>query len=320
MNKKSEAIKKMFHPASIAIIGASQSAGKQGNSVIRYLKRYGYQGRVYPVNPKADQIEGFPCYPSVTAIPDEVDLAVISLPNRLVPQAARDCIAKGIHAAVVWSAGFGELKSETGKQLDAELRQICEEGELYICGPNSLGVINAHEAAVASFWIISLKESRSTSTSTPISLPSSVNCLFSTSYCASAVRQVQMISFSPAYSPSAEAATVNTEASIRTASVIARIFFISVFLSFFYFCIFTAENPPLNTSAGSEDPSVFLQPFLKCPDIDIPRRHAFVYGELGRDAGRFSPTRSPQSGGRITFAVRPNTSLAAGERHFTATR
>ncbi|MBR3945285.1 MAG: CoA-binding protein, partial [Akkermansia sp.] len=151
MLDKSYAIRKMLNPTSIAVIGASEKAGKQGNSVIKYLKRYGFEGNVYPVNPKAAEIEGFTCYKSVTDIPGEVDLAIISLPNRLVPQAARECIAKGIKSAVVWSAGFGELKSEEGKRLDAELRAVCSEGGLCICGPNSLGVIDAHRAAVASF-------------------------------------------------------------------------------------------------------------------------------------------------------------------------
>ncbi len=151
MSAQRISLSRMLRPRSIAVIGASNKKGKQGNTIIEYLNRYGYKGKVYPVNPQEESIGGHPCFKSVLDIPGEVDLAIFCLPNTHVPAVAEQCVQKGIGYAVVWAAGFGELKSEEGRRLDAQLREICGKGNLKVCGPNSLGIINTADGMVASF-------------------------------------------------------------------------------------------------------------------------------------------------------------------------
>ena len=99
----------LFHPRSVAVIGASSDPAKIGGLPVHYLKLHGFDGPVYPVNPKSPEIQGLPAYASVRDIDGPVDLAILSVPGHLVEQAATDCIAKGVRALITFSAGFAEL-------------------------------------------------------------------------------------------------------------------------------------------------------------------------------------------------------------------
>ncbi|GHS99987.1 CoA-binding protein [Synergistales bacterium] len=151
MSRERIDLSRMFNARSIAVIGASSKKGKQGNTVVKYLLKYGYDGKVYPVNPQEKEIEGLTCYPAVEDIPGEVDLAIFCIPNSVVPSAAEQCVRKKVPFGVIWSAGFAEMSSDEGKKLDQELREICARGNLRVCGPNSVGMINVRNALVASF-------------------------------------------------------------------------------------------------------------------------------------------------------------------------
>ena len=83
-------LENFFEPRSVAVIGASREPGKVGHDVLRNLIQYGYAGKIYPVNPKADNILGLPCYPTIREIPGEVDLAVLVIPARFCLDAVRD--------------------------------------------------------------------------------------------------------------------------------------------------------------------------------------------------------------------------------------
>lgn len=140
----------MFSPRSVAVIGASRREGKLGHSVLKNLVQYGYQGPIYPVNPNADDILGLQCYARVNDIPHEVDLAVIVVPSRYVPEVVADCAAKGVKAAIVISAGFREVGPE-GAKLEREVVEIARESGMRLLGPNSLGLIDTASSLNATF-------------------------------------------------------------------------------------------------------------------------------------------------------------------------
>ncbi len=143
-------LKALFNPGSIAVVGASRNPEKVGHSVLRNILIHGYRGRVFPVNPSATEIEGLRTYPSVGSIREEVDLTVIAIPARFVPDTVRECIRKGVRAAIVISAGFKEAGHE-GALLEEELKEIVKGSGLRLLGPNCLGIINTALSLNATF-------------------------------------------------------------------------------------------------------------------------------------------------------------------------
>lgn len=140
----------LVKPASIAILGASADFRKINGRPLKHLLDKGYQGKIYPVNPKYDRIGDLPCYPTVEAIPEPVDLAVVVLPAAAVIEAFRALGRKKVPAAVVFSSGFGEMGPD-GKRLELELAQVARDNGVRLCGPNCLGLINAFEKVIATF-------------------------------------------------------------------------------------------------------------------------------------------------------------------------
>ncbi len=142
-----------FAPNAIAVIGASTDPEKLGHAVLDNLVHGGYLAsghRLYPINPKASEILGLPVYASVTDVPDPIDLAVIVIPYRLVPDALRTCGEKRIPAAIVISAGFREAGME-GLERERELIAIARQYDIRLIGPNCLGVIDTMTPMNASF-------------------------------------------------------------------------------------------------------------------------------------------------------------------------
>jgi len=131
----------LFRPKSIAVVGASRKPGSIGSIVFHNLVRCGFQGPVYPVNPTADVIHSIRSYHSVTAIPEEIDLAVIVVPKRFVPAVVDDCIEKGVRGLVILSAGFAEVGGEGQEMQEEIVRKIRERG-MRLVGPNCLGLLN----------------------------------------------------------------------------------------------------------------------------------------------------------------------------------
>lgn len=142
-----------FNPASVAVIGASTDPAKLGHAVLDNLVRGGYldgDRRVFPINPKADEILGLRCYASVLAVPDPIDLAVIVIPYMGVPAVLRECGQKHIPAAIIISAGFREAGRE-GLERELELVEISRQYGVRLVGPNCLGVIDTVTPLNASF-------------------------------------------------------------------------------------------------------------------------------------------------------------------------
>ena len=135
-------MEKFFTPSSVALVGASTTKGKIGNSILDSLANYDYKGKVYPINPKADKIFDLKCYSSVTAIPGPVDLVVVSVDLAVTPLVLEDCAKKGIRNVVVVSGGGKELG---GKRADyeAQVKRLSEKHNIRIIGPNCIGMFNA---------------------------------------------------------------------------------------------------------------------------------------------------------------------------------
>ncbi|MGC9359478.1 MAG: acetate--CoA ligase alpha subunit [Anaerolineae bacterium] len=143
-------LEKLFHPSSIAVIGASSNPGKLGHQVLANLIGSGFGGTLYPVNPKADEILGLEAYGSVTDIPGPVDLVVVVIPNKFVADVLDESGRKGVKAAIIITAGFREAGPE-GVAMEQELLRVAEQYGMRLVGPNCLGVIDTHTPMNASF-------------------------------------------------------------------------------------------------------------------------------------------------------------------------
>jgi acyl-CoA synthetase (NDP forming) len=131
----------LFHPRSIALVGASADQTKTNSRAQRLLTRAGYAGRILPINPARTEIGGLPAYPTVREAPGPVDHALIMVPAAAVPAAIEDCVAAGVGVATIYSAGFAEV-GEEGRRLQERITAIAREGNLRIVGPNCLGLLN----------------------------------------------------------------------------------------------------------------------------------------------------------------------------------
>ena len=139
MNSKGE-IKRLFEPESVAVIGASTTPGKIGYSVVRNLKNGGYEGKVYPINPKADEIWGFKSYSEIGKVEGPVDLTVITVPAALTLASVKEAVAKGTKYITIITSGFGEVGDyETENKIVA----CANEGGARVLGPNIFGVFSA---------------------------------------------------------------------------------------------------------------------------------------------------------------------------------
>lgn len=154
-----------FNPKGVAIIGATNKKGKVGNVIFENFRmnreRGIFKGEIYPVNPKLAEIDGIKCYPNVKSLPDEVDLAVISIPAPFVPDVMKEIAEKGIRRVVIITGGFGEL-GEEGKKLEQEILQIAKENGIRIIGPNCVGVY-VPETGVDTVFLPETKMDRPTS-------------------------------------------------------------------------------------------------------------------------------------------------------------
>jgi len=135
-------MEKFFTPESVALVGASATPGKIGNSVLDSMAKHDYKGKVYPINPKADEILGIKCYPSLEAIQDPIDLVVVCVDLSVTPPVLEACAKKGIHSVVIVSGGGKELGGERAA-MEAEIKRLSEQHKIRIIGPNCIGMFNA---------------------------------------------------------------------------------------------------------------------------------------------------------------------------------
>lgn len=139
-----------YCPTSVAVIGASRDEAKLGHAVVKNLLECGYQGRIYPINLKDDEILGLQAYPSVLTVPGDIELAVVVVPERFVAAVLEECGQKGVRGVVVITAGFREVGGE-GLKKEKELVDIVRRYDMRMLGPNCLGVIDTICPLNASF-------------------------------------------------------------------------------------------------------------------------------------------------------------------------
>ena len=145
-----EELRYFFEPKSVAVVGASRSPLKFGNSVLQNLLDLEFKGKIYPVNPNADEILGLKAYPRVDSIDADVDLAVIVIPASKVPEVLKDCSKKHVKGVVICSSGFRETGG-TGQDLENEVLGIAKRGGIRVIGPNTTGIVNTSNNFTTSF-------------------------------------------------------------------------------------------------------------------------------------------------------------------------
>ena len=139
-----DTVEPLFSPASIAIVGATNRPNSVGQAVMRNLIQGEFQGVLYPVHPKLKSIYGVKAYPTLTAIPDSIDLAVIIVKPEVVPDLLEEAKGKGVKGAVIITAGFKEIGGQ-GAALEDRIKKIAARNNIRLVGPNCLGIINTNK-------------------------------------------------------------------------------------------------------------------------------------------------------------------------------
>lgn len=150
MDRYPQPLDALFLPSSVAVIGAKDDPGSVGATILNNLKSGGFKGRLYPINPKRSEVFGLPCFPSISDVPEPVDLVVIVTPAATVPKLVAQCVAAKVKSAIIISAGFKEL-GPSGIKLEEEILTYARQGRMPIIGPNCLGIMNPNHHLNATF-------------------------------------------------------------------------------------------------------------------------------------------------------------------------
>lgn len=133
----------IFHPKAVAIAGVSERMDSFGSLFLRSLKDIGFEGTIYPVNPRYERLSDLPCFPNIRSLPGEVDLVILSTPPETVPSLVRECVQKGAKGCIINTAGFSESGTEAGRKLEEELVRSYRGTDLRIIGPNCMGIFSS---------------------------------------------------------------------------------------------------------------------------------------------------------------------------------
>lgn len=140
----------LLAPRSVAILGASDRAGNLGGTAVRLLKRFGFTGEIWPVNPGQETVDGLPCFAAPDQLPGVPDVAILARPADAIAQAVQECAAAGIRNGIAWAGGFAEGGGDGVARQEALVR-ICRDTGFRLCGPNCLGVINMESGFTGTF-------------------------------------------------------------------------------------------------------------------------------------------------------------------------
>lgn len=151
-----DALNALFKPRSVAIIGASDNPAKLGHTILKNIIDSGFQGAIYPINPKAPKILGLRCFKNITDIPDNIDMAVVVVPAAAVPQVIKECGEKRARAVVIISGGFAEA-GDQGAKLQQQLIEIAKQNDVRILGPNCQGINLPYHPLCASWPLFTTK-------------------------------------------------------------------------------------------------------------------------------------------------------------------
>ena len=138
-----EQIDKVFRPRSVAIAGVSSRMDNPGTLALRSIRNMGFEGPVYPVNPKYEEVLGLPCYPSIRELPSIPDQVILAVPPSAVPALAAECVETGVSICVINTAGFSETGRAEGIELEQRLKATVEGSGMRLVGPNCMGVYSS---------------------------------------------------------------------------------------------------------------------------------------------------------------------------------
>ena len=134
-------MKNFLEPENIAIIGISRKTGPGSFNLLENLLDYQFKGKIFPVNPHAENILGIKTYPDISKIGCPIDLAIISLPRDLVLNSIKECIEANVKAVIIVSQGFADADA-IGKEIQNKIERLSQKSGMRILGPNTLGVVN----------------------------------------------------------------------------------------------------------------------------------------------------------------------------------
>lgn len=146
-------LESLFYPRSLAVIGASNTPGKLGYNVFKNLASHDFPGKLYPVNPGFDEVQGFKSYKAIGEIDEDVDAAIVIVPARNTPGVIRQCCDKGVKFIVNEAAGYAEIGQE-GAAIEAEILEVLKTSGARMVGPNCSGLINTHHNMVQSLGVV----------------------------------------------------------------------------------------------------------------------------------------------------------------------
>ncbi|MBN1613860.1 MAG: CoA-binding protein [Deltaproteobacteria bacterium] len=142
-SESSNGLERLFYPKSVAVVGATPKKGKEwstGNAYIAGLIEQDFQGKIYPVHPRAEYILGYKCYGSIREIPDQIDLVIFTVPSRVALQVMEDCVSKKVKFVHLLTAGFSETGYKEHADLEKRLVAIAKKGNVRLVGPNCMGL------------------------------------------------------------------------------------------------------------------------------------------------------------------------------------
>jgi acyl-CoA synthetase (NDP forming) len=151
-------VKAFMEPRSVALIGISRKSGPGSFNIMENMIKYGYRGKIFPINPKAHEILGRKVYPTIRSVREEVDLVVISTPRDKTLSILKDCIAAKVKAAIIVNQGYADADDE-GKKIQQDIVEVARTGGMRVLGPNTLGVLNNFNGFTTSFMPIGKERS-----------------------------------------------------------------------------------------------------------------------------------------------------------------
>ena len=149
----SSALASLLSPRAIAIVGASDSPARIGGRPLRYMLEAGFGGTIYPVNPSRETVQGVKAWPSLAALPEAPDVAILAVPADATEKAVAECAARGVKSAIVFSAGFAEA-GDDGAALQNRMTATARAAGLRLLGPNCLGVFNPSQRFYGTFSVV----------------------------------------------------------------------------------------------------------------------------------------------------------------------
>ena len=144
-------LKAALDPRSVAIIGASENPNKVGGRPVHYLDKFGFKGKIFPINPSRAEVQGYKCYKSLADLPESPEMVIVAVAGDNAIGAVEDCAAHGVKIAVVMASGFGEVDAVAGKAKERRMVEVAHKAGMRIVGPNSQGLANFGTGAIASF-------------------------------------------------------------------------------------------------------------------------------------------------------------------------